>query len=144
MNSLRFGRAGLLVAATALLALAGCGSGRYRVSGVVTYEDGSPLTEGTVAGEATIDGKLVAVQGSVQKDGKFDWGTERPGDGAYPGTYRVIVLPRALGDAEISEGKLAAVEKRFTSYATSNITFDVKSGVNTLNIKVTKPATQDR
>src|SRR5689334_19969321 len=88
----------------ALVSLAGCGSGRYRVSGKVTLADGSPLTEGNVVGEAKIDGKLVGVQGSVQKDGSFEWGTNQPGDGALPGNYRVIVLPRALGDTEISQG----------------------------------------
>ena len=80
-----------------LMASSGCGSGRYPVSGSVTYGDGSPLDEGIVAGEAEIAGKMVAVQGSVQKDGSFVWGTERAGDGAFPGNYRVIVLPRGLG-----------------------------------------------
>ena len=34
----------------ALVVLAGC-DGRYAVHGRVVYEDGSPLTEGTVVGE---------------------------------------------------------------------------------------------
>src|SRR5262245_47887033 len=117
-----------VVGVVLLAALSGCSSGRHRVTGTVTYEDGTPLTQGTVAGEATIDGKLVGVQGSVQKDGTFEWGTESPGDGAYPGTYRVIVLPRALGDAEASQGKLPDVERKYTSYETSKITFEVKTG----------------
>lgn len=137
MNRCPINRVWLILA---LVALSGCGSGRCRVSGTVTYEDGSPLTQGTVAGEATIDGKLVAVQGNVQKDGKFEWGTDSPGDGAYPGLYRVIVLPRALGDTEISQGMLPDVDRKFTSYESSKITFEVKRGVNTLNIKVSKPA----
>jgi hypothetical protein len=129
-------RCGILFA---LLALAGCGSGRYRVSGKVSYEDGSPLTEGNVVGEATIDGKLVGVQGSVAKDGTFEWGTNRPGDGAFPGTYRVIVLPRALGDTELSQGMQPDVDRKFTSYESSKIIFEVKPGANTLNIQVSKP-----
>jgi len=124
---------------TALFVLSGCWSGRHNVTGTVTFEDGSPLTQGTVAGEATVDGKLVAVQGSVKKDGSFEWGTERPGDGAFAGTYRVIVLPRALGDAEISQGKVPDVDRKFTRYESSNISFEVKSGTNTLNIKLPKP-----
>lgn len=125
--------------AVLVIALSGC-DGRYRVSGTVTYEDGTPLTQGNVVGEAKIDGKLVGVQGNVQKDGSFTWGTERPGDGALPGTYRVIVLPRALGDGEISQGVLPDVDRKFTSYETSNLTFEVKRESNVLNIKVTKPS----
>jgi hypothetical protein len=54
--------------------------------------------------------------------------------------YRVIVLPRALGDAETSKGLQPDVAKKYTSYETSNITFEVKSGPNTLHIKVSRPA----
>src|SRR5437870_3173961 len=119
MTRCHAGRCSLLLVPLLLVATSGCGSGRYRVSGTVTYEDGSPLEEGTVAGEATINGRPVAVQGNVQKNGSFVWGTERPGDGAFPGKYRVIVLPRALGDGERSQGMLPAVDKRFTSYESS-------------------------
>jgi hypothetical protein len=123
-----------------VLGVAGCGSGRIPVTGTVLYEDGSPLEEGTVVGEAEINGTIVAVQGNVRPDGSFEWGTERAGDGAFPGNYRVIVVPRALGDGEIAEGKQPAVDKRFTSYETSGLTFEVKPGNNRLDIKVTRPA----
>lgn len=125
-----------------LLVAGGCGSARCSVTGRVTYDDGSPLDEGNVAGEATIDGKLVAVQGNIQKDGSFTWGSDKPGDGALPGTYRVVVLPRALGDSEMAQGMVPAVDSKFTRYETSDITFEVKSGRNELNINVTKGASK--
>src|SRR5262249_30743058 len=87
-------RAWALLVTFVLAAASGCGSDRCRVPWTVRYEDGSSLQEGTVAGEAKIDGKLVGVQGAIRKDGSFEWGTERPGDGALPGKYRVVVLPR--------------------------------------------------
>src|SRR5262245_52426221 len=88
-----------LLAPLFLLALAaGCGSGRYPVTGSVTYEDGNPVEAGTVIGEATVEGKSVSVQGKIEKDGTFSWGAAKPGDGALPGNYRVIVMPVALGD----------------------------------------------
>lgn len=123
-----------------LLALApGCGPGRADVSGRVAYEDGTPVEEGTVIGEATVDGKPVGVQGNIAKDGTFRWGGARPGDGALPGSYRVLVMPRALGDSELAAGKVPAVDRKFARYETSGITFDVKPGKNTLNIAVTRP-----
>src|SRR5262249_44560620 len=77
-----------LLALAALTGAAGCNSGRYPVTGRVVYEDGSPLTEGGVVGEATVDGKNVMARGTVGSDGRFEWGTERPGDGARPGSYK--------------------------------------------------------
>lgn len=124
----------------ALAALAaGCGSGRSQVAGRVTYEDGTPVEAGTVLGEATVNGKPVGVQGNIEPDGSFRWGTERAGDGAVPGSYRVAVMPVPLGDSEKAEGKVPAVAGKYTKYQTSGITFEVKPGRNELNITVTRP-----
>jgi hypothetical protein len=135
----RPGRLGVLVPLVLLALIAGCGSGRHPVAGRVTYEDGTPVEGGTVIGEATVDGKAVGVQGNIDKDGSFSWGTERAGDGAPAGQYRVIVMPVALGDSELAEGKQPAVDGKYTRYDTSGITFEVKPGKNELNITVTRP-----
>ena len=127
-----------LLAALALLA--GCGDeGRYPVHGRVTYEDGSPLTEGTVVGEMTEGETRVMAQGSVKSDGAFSWGTKRPGDGALPGKYRVIVFTRAVGQREAARGEQPAVDPKFSNPQTSGIDFEVTPGKNELNITVTKP-----
>ena len=128
-----------LAALAALLGAAGCGSDRYPVKGRVTYEDGSPLAEGNVVGETADGATRVMVQGDVRPDGTFEWGTERPGDGARPGRYKVIVLPRGLGDSEVAEGLQPDVDDKFTRYETSGIEFEVKAGRNELNITVTRP-----
>src|SRR5688572_10843127 len=134
------GRGLTTLAALALLAgVAGCGSDRYPVTGRVTYEDGSPVTEGTVIGHSGEGQSAVTVQGSVQSDGTFEWGTEKPGDGARPGKYRVAVTPRGLGDAEMAAGMLPAVDSKFGDPETSGIEFEVKASRNELNITVTKP-----
>jgi hypothetical protein len=127
-----------------LLLLAGCGSGRYPVSGRVTYEDGTPVEAGTVIGETTIDGVPVGVQGNIGQDGTFTWGTERPGDGALPGTYKVLVMPRALGDAELAQGKRPAIAGKYTRYETSGLSFEVKPQKNELNITVSRPQAKAR
>src|SRR5262245_57297473 len=128
----------VLIPVLALLAV-GCASGRYPVNGRVTYEDGTPVESGTVVGEATVDGKAVGVQGGIGKDGSFSLGTERPGDGAPPGTYKVLIMPRALGDAEMAEGKQPAVAGKYTKFETSGLTLEVKPERNVLNITVSRP-----
>ena len=136
----RAGRRLTTLTALALLAgTAGCGSGRHPVHGRVTYEDGSPLTEGSVVGELADGETKVMARGNVQSDGSFSWGTERPGDGARPGKYRVVVIPRALGDAERAHGKLPAVDEKYSRFETSPVEFTVKDGPNELIIKVARP-----
>jgi hypothetical protein len=128
-----------LAVLTVLVGVTGCGGGRCAVSGRVHYPDGSPLTEGNVIGQMGGGLTSVTVQGRVKPDGSFSWGTDREGDGAVPGKYRVAVMPRALGDAERSQGKKSAVDPRFSSPQTSGIEFEVKEGRNRLDITVTRP-----
>lgn len=123
-----------------LLPAMGCGSGRYPVTGRVAYEDGSPVEGGTVIAEAEVNGKPVGVQGNIGIDGTFSWGANKPGDGAMPGQYRVLVVPVALGDSELAEGKRPAVSGKYGKYETSGLTFEVKREKNVFNITVTKPA----
>jgi hypothetical protein len=128
----------------ALIAAPGCGSGRYTVNGKVTYPDGSPVPEGSVIGQMGEGVTSVTVQGNIKSDGSFSWGTERESDGAKPGLYRVIVVPRALGDFELAQGMRPAVDSKFGNPKSSGIEFEVKAGKNELNITVTKPAERKR
>jgi hypothetical protein len=105
----------------------------------VSYEDGTPVEGGTVIGEATVDGAPVGVQGKIAKEGAFSWGGEQAGDGALPGNYRVLVMPRALGESEKAEGKVPAVDSKFGKYETSGLTFEVKPEKNELKITVKRP-----
>jgi hypothetical protein len=128
-----------LAAALAVAALAaGCGPAKYPVAGRVAYEDGSPLTEGSVVGETTIDGAKVQARGEIAADGTFAWGTTKAGDGARPGKYRVIVVPRALSNAELEQGKVPAVDDKFTARDTSGIELEVKEGKNDFKVTVTR------
>jgi hypothetical protein len=118
----------------------GCGSARATVTGKVRYEDGSPVESGSVIGEATVNGKLVAVQGTIHKDGSFTWGGDREGDGALPGSYKVIVVPVSLSEYQLSQGQTSAVDGKYTRYESSGLSFEVKEGSNEFNITVKKPA----
>lgn len=123
-----------------LLSTVGCSSGYYPVTGKVTYTDGSPMVEGTVIAETTTaDGKLVSVQGIIEKDGSFVMGTKSAGDGVLPGKYRAMVMPPGLGDAELAEGKLPAVDSKFGSFDSSGLSFEATQGPTNVEFKVTRP-----
>ncbi len=129
----------LSLIATACL-FAGCTGGRVPLTGKVVYEDGSPVVEGTLIGEGTIDGKAVSVQGIIERDGTFKVGTKLPGDGALPGEYKFIIMPPALGDSELAEGKKPAVAGKYTNFETADIHYQVLNDQkNEMEIIVSKP-----
>jgi hypothetical protein len=132
----------ILFAAVALLA-AGCG-GRATVTGRVTYPDGSPVESGSVVAEGTVDGKPVLVQGTINKDGAFRLGGDRPGDGVLPGSYKVVVHPEYVPDDERAKGVLPAVDGKYTRYDSSGFKLDVPRGGTELNLKVTRPAAREK
>lgn len=128
------------VMAAALGLLGGCGSGNFKVGGRVVYDDGSPVEEGTVCGESEDADARQMVQGEIEKDGSFTLGTSRPGDGAKPAKYKLIVLCRALGDSELSQGKKPAVDGKYAKYNSSGLTVDATGGSKTdVNLVVTRP-----
>ena len=134
-----FGSRLRLLVPLCLLFAAGCGAGRYPVSGRVTYEDGSPVTDGTVICESAVDGKPVAVQGSIGKDGYYELGADKPGDGALPGSYKVLVMPRALNETELAEGKQPDIDGKYGKYESSGLKLEVKPQKNEFNITVSRP-----
>lgn len=124
------------------LLLAGCNSGRYPVSGQILYEDGAPVTAGTIIAEATIDGKIVGLQGNVESDGKFTLGGASPGDGALPGQYQVLVTTPTISDAEKAQGKKPLLDGKYSRFQSSGLTLEVKPGKNQFPIKVARPRDQ--
>ena len=122
-----------------LVCVSGCSGGRCTVTGTVTYDEGGAVDGGIVIGEAMVNEKLVMVQGNIEKDGTFSWGGIKAGDGALPGSYKVLVMPISLSENELSAGKFPAVDGKYTKYETSGLRFDVKDGKNEFQIKVTKP-----
>ncbi len=82
-----------MVLLIALIAAVGCGDsdGPVSLSGTVTL-DGSPLSNATVQFLAQdSDGRNAL--GSTDAEGVFHLSTSKPGDGVFPGSYKVIVQP---------------------------------------------------
>ena len=125
-----------VAAAFALLlggAVAGCGRPKYPVAGIVVHDDGTPFTGGgVVAMETEIDGKRVMSRGGIAPDGRFVLASERPGDGAFAGSYRVRLLPQVVIDGPATVG----IADRFQSFETSGLTFDVGPNQSEFTIKL--------
>jgi len=153
-----------VIAASALIGMAGflgCSDDslgtRYPVSGTVTYK-GKPLEKGTItfmppSPEARgASGEIV--------DGEYSLMTHTPGDGAFPGTYKVVVVSREEADpqkVQAAQQKLAAkaglsgvqspdpamiskvrqtaksrIPEKYAAPTTSNLTAEVKAQSNTI------------
>jgi hypothetical protein len=64
----------------------------------------------------------------------------KPGDGVPPGPYLVLVMPNYDANAiDKPQRTPPPIDPRYSSFETSNLTFEVKSGENDFPITVTKP-----
>jgi hypothetical protein len=96
----------------ALLCVAGCsddGVGkRYAVSGTVKYK-GEPVAKARISLYPKGDGR--GAHGEVVNGSFSSMTTQQPGDGAMPGTYKVIVDTRDI-DSEKVNAEAAEVAKK--------------------------------
>jgi hypothetical protein len=125
-----------LLALLPLVGANGCGSGRYPVAGKVVWADGTPAKElvgGMVICEST--GVPVGARGEIKEDGSFQLVTERPGDGATPGRYRVLISqPRP--DDSLRPRPPLPMDTRFEDFKTSGLEFTVEPRRNEPVLKV--------
>lgn len=124
------------VALCLVVGAGGCGDRLHPVQGTVTLEDGKPLTKGMIVLERAEGGNPITARGQVQPDGSFQLGTEKPGDGAPAGKYRVLVNPQDMSDVP-DEKKSLPFDFKYLSFTTSELDFEVKAGPNALPIKLT-------
>jgi len=121
----------LCVAMSVLVCTVGCGPKRElaTVTGKVTYR-GKPLPFGTVMLQAA-GGQPAS--GTINSDGTFEVSTRGEGGGAPVGLLQVRVIcfecqgPHPPKDG--SQGK-PLIPRKYTSYVTSGLTFEVKQGQN--------------
>jgi hypothetical protein len=118
-----------------LLFFLGCGGtkGNYPVSGKVTV-DGKPVTEGIIL----FTSSNRSANGSLKADGSFTLGTEKEGDGALPGQYKISFSGNCLGGGY--ENKPAQINAKYGNPETSGLTYEVKVGSNPpAEFKLDKP-----
>jgi Carboxypeptidase regulatory-like domain len=90
MTAMRFRHFGFVAWAALVFGAAGCGAGGLStVQGTVTL-DGQPLPNATVT-FLPASGKGQQARGVTDASGNFRLETFKPGDGAVPGEYKVII-----------------------------------------------------
>jgi hypothetical protein len=138
------GSARLLAGAIGVLLLGatGCSSNLYPVRGTVTFEDGTPLPAGGIIFLQEGGEKAIQAQGSIRPDGRYELGTNRPGDGAAPGKYRVLINPGDMADWDPKVR--SAFDRRYLDFSTSGLEFEVKPAPNEFNIQLTRAGKRSR
>jgi hypothetical protein len=119
-----------------IISFVGCGGtkGAYSVSGKVTTVDGTPVTDGVVS----FTSETLSASGALRADGTFSLGTQKEGDGALPGTYRVSFSGNCLGGGY--DNKPPQIHTKYGKPDTSGLTYEVKAGTNQpADFKLEKP-----
>lgn len=120
-----------------MLVTIGCGgSGLVSVKGVVTYQE-KPVSSGTV--------NFISEEGSsygeLKPDGSYELMTDKPGDGARPGSYKVTVIAMQDQGSALPEAKNPlpppTVPLKYTSLATTDLTAEVGKKDTVINFQLT-------
>src|SRR5262249_22301487 len=132
--------AGLLVALALVACLAGCGSGIYPVEGEVVWKDGSPAKE-LQNSRVIFDlpEKQTRADGIIQADGTFRLTTNKPGDGALPGEYKVLIVEGArkrLGGPDSTALAPGFMDSRYSDPRTTDLKATVTTGPNRIKLTV--------
>jgi len=128
----------LFVVSLLCLCTAGCNSGSG-VGGKVTFDDGTPLTVGTVVFETETQQMI----GEIHKDGTYRMSPDGKKNGIPNGEYKVAVSGAVEETGEVrDDGRKVTrtiIDEKFRSPSTSGLTCEV-NGAKTFNITVTRPS----
>jgi len=113
---------------------AGC-SDKVQLGGTVTYEDGTPLTVGSVV--FSTDSFMAS--GNLDSQGKYRMGSLAVKDGLPKGTYKVYI---AGAEEEISMfATYSLIDPKFGNYNSTPLTCEIPAPRNTFDIKVPRNPT---
>jgi hypothetical protein len=124
-------------------ALAGCAGGKHPVRGIVTLDDGTPLTKGLVVFERVDGGPPISARGEIGSDGRYELSTDKPGDGVPVGKYKVLINPLDLSDVP-DEQKQLPFDLKYMKFETSGLECEVKPGGTDFPIKLSRPSDSKR
>ena len=111
-----------------LVACGGCGRHVGPMSGVVKFNDGSPVTSGSIELRRTADEQLFASR--IAKDGTFHPAGKNGNIGLPPGTYNIVVVQVVLTEDLPLEAHTHghSVPRRYADYSTSGLQVEIKEG----------------
>ncbi|MDR1382359.1 MAG: hypothetical protein LBJ67_00720 [Planctomycetaceae bacterium] len=119
-----------------LVMITGCGK-NLKVSGTVTFADGSPLTAGLVCFIAE-DGSTG--RGEINSDGTYIMGFESKKDGIPKGgTYKVLIINAVKEEGHDKTGmpiEVPLINAKHSNAATSGLTFIADGKSRTFDITV--------
>jgi hypothetical protein len=141
----------MIVPLLAIVFAIGCGD--PKVTGKVTFPDGTPLTRGQVMFQK----EGFVASGDIQRDGSYSAGKNKDGDGIPPGTYEVFIVGAStfgeLQNADVTPQvgpggadsraiemaqTISLIHSKYTSSATSGLTVVVEKSMK-YDIKVEPP-----
>jgi hypothetical protein len=114
------------------LSLAGCGDGLQPVTGKVVYEDGTPVSGGSVTFNSKDKGTNAS--GDIADDGTFSLAFNGS-KGAAPGQYKVVVVGKDTG-----YGNPPTVDDVYGDPSKTPLTQEIVAGKNDITVTVKKPA----
>ncbi|MDR0335593.1 MAG: carboxypeptidase-like regulatory domain-containing protein, partial [Planctomycetaceae bacterium] len=100
--------------------------------GKVTFEDGSPLTQGGIAFSTA----TFMADGKIRADGSFTLTSSKPGDGLPPGNYIVTI---SASETDDKERTIYLVDPKFGDVTTSPFTAEVSADQKKFDFTVSKP-----
>jgi hypothetical protein len=125
----------LLFLVFASLFLTGCGSGKVQLSGTVTFDDGTPLTTGSVI----FSTDTFSAKGNIDSGGKYVMGSISTNDGLPAGKYKVYI-EGATEEAAGKNGELtrSLIDVEYNNYDSTPLSCEVPVAGNRFDIKVPK------
>ncbi|MDR2642347.1 MAG: hypothetical protein LBC74_06095 [Planctomycetaceae bacterium] len=125
----------LLSLVFALLFLAGCNQGKVQLGGTVTFDDGAPLTIGSVI----FSTDTFSAKGNIDSSGKYVMGSIVTNDGLPAGKYKVYI-EGATEESSDTNGELtrSLIDVEYSRYDTTPLICEVPAPENTFNIQVPK------
>jgi hypothetical protein len=139
MSTKAFLRFAIVVLATSVLPLVGCGSNRMKTAVVrdtLTY-NGKPVPNGTIS---FIPESGPTATGEIGSDGSYRLTTYRKGDGAVLGKHKVIVVAMEDMSGKLPEARNPLpppiVPVKYTSLATTDLRAEVKDQDNTIDFNL--------
>ena len=131
----------ILCAGLVATAAAGCGRGTVPVRGKIVFSDNQEVVTklgGYVITMESAEQRLSAT-GIIEPDGTFLVSTFEEGDGAKPGTYRVVITPPIASLTSDGPIPKPIIDPRYRQLETSTLEVTVEPGKDEFLLEVDRP-----